>query len=373
MLSGPELAWVLPFGVPYIACSIRLDPLALFFLLTLSILGASVAVYSIGYLRHGPSGKNPALSCALLNLLLASLTLVFTASEVVFFLIAWELVVAVAYFLVVTNHESVEVRQGGFVYILMSRGGTGMLFIGLLLLASAAGTTDFRAMHGIGDKLPAAVGGLAFVCLFLGFGVKAGIVPLHIWLPAAHPVAPSNVSALMSGVLIKTGIYGMTRVFFDFYGALPAWAGMLVLAGSARFPPCWVFFYALMEHDLKRLLAYHSIENIGIILMGLRCGAAVPAYGHPVLAALALIAGLYHTINHGVFKACCSSARARAARHAHPEHGGDGRADPADAVDGAVLPDRRHRHLRPAAAERVRQRVAHLPGAAGGLRRNHGV
>lgn len=300
-MSGSQPAWVLPSGVAYITCSIRLDSLALFFLLTLSILAASVAVYSIGYLRHGPAGKNPALSGALLNLLLASLTLIFTASDVVFFLIAWEAMVAVTYFLVVTNHESSEARQGGLVYILMSRGGTGMLLIGFLLLASAAGSTDFQTMHAIGETLPAPGGGLAFLLLFLGFGVKAGIIPLHIWLPAAHPVAPSHISALMSGIVIKAGIYGMARVFFDFYGALPAWAGMLVLLVGVVSAVLGVL-YALMEHDLKRLLAYHSIENIGIILMGFGAALLFRSYGHPMLAALALIAGLFHTLNHGVFK-----------------------------------------------------------------------
>src|SRR5437773_3988581 len=181
---------------------------------------------------------------------------------------------------------------------------------GFLLIASIAGTTDFRAMHASGEKLPAAAAGLAFLLLFFGIGVKAGIIPLHIWLPAAHPVAPSNISALMSGIVIKTGIYGMARVFFDFYGALPAWAGMLVLQVGIVSALLGVL-YALMEHDLKRLLAYHSIENIGIILMGF--GAALMflhASQVPLqsalclrLATLALIAGLYHTINHASFKA----------------------------------------------------------------------
>ncbi len=301
LVGGSAVAWVLPSAVPYITWSVRLDALSLFFLLTLSILAASVSVYSIGYMRHGPAGKNPALFGSLFNLLLASLTLIFTASDVMFFLIAWEVMVAVAYFLVVTNHESDEVRQGGFVYILMSRGGTGLLFAGFLLLVSAAGTTDFQAMHAIGDKLPATTGGLAFLLLFFGFGVKAGIIPLHIWLPAAHPVAPSNISALMSGIVIKTGIYGMARVFFDFYGVLPPWAGMLVLLVGVVSAVLGVL-YALMEHDLKRLLAYHSIENIGIILMGFGAALLFRSYGHPVLAALALIAGLFHTLNHGVFK-----------------------------------------------------------------------
>src|SRR5262249_28737742 len=135
-----------------------------------------------------------------------------------------------------------------------------------------------------------------------GFGVKAGIIPLHIWLPEAHPVAPSNVSALLSGVLIKTGIYGMTRVFFDFLGTPPNWWGVTVLTLGTISAVLGVL-YALMQHDLKRLLAYHSIENIGIILMGLGASLMFLHTHHPVLAALALIAGLYHTINHAIFKA----------------------------------------------------------------------
>ncbi|HNY42036.1 MAG TPA: hydrogenase 4 subunit B, partial [Bryobacteraceae bacterium] len=301
LLSGSDFVWVLPSGVPYLNYTVRLDALGSFFLMILSILAGSVAVYSIGYWRDGIAGMNPSLSWALLNLLLASLTLIFTACDVVFFLIAWEVMVIAAYLLVVTKHEETESRKGGLLLILMSRGGTGLLFIGFLLIATFAGSTDFRAMHASGEKMPAAAGGLAFLFLFLGFGVKAGIIPLHIWLPAAHPVAPSNVSALMSGIMIKTGIYGMARVFFDFYGAMPAWAGMLVLLVGVVSALIGVL-YALMEHDLKRLLAYHSIENIGIILMGLGAALLFRTYGHPALASLALLAGLFHTLNHGVFK-----------------------------------------------------------------------
>lgn len=300
LLHGSELAWSYPSGVPYLHYTVRLDPLASFFLLILSLLAASVSAYSAGYWKHS-SGKTPAFSCALLNLLLLSLTLVFTASDVVFFLIAWEGMAVAAYLLVVTDHQKEEARKGGLLYVLMSRAGTGMLFIGFLLFASAVGTTDFRAMHAAGEKLSGAAGGLAFLLLFLGFGVKAGIIPLHIWLPAAHPVAPSNISALMSGIVIKTGIYGMARVFFDFYGSVPAWAGMLVLLVGVVSALLGVL-YALMEHDLKRLLAYHSIENIGIILMGFGAALLFRSYGHPALAAVALIAGLFHTLNHGIFK-----------------------------------------------------------------------
>jgi hydrogenase-4 component B len=300
-LSGGSPEWLLQSGVPYLRYTVRLDPLSSFFLLTFSVLAISVAIYSFSYWKQGIGERTTVLTHPLLNLLFFCLTLVFTAADVVLFLIAWEATVAAAYFLVVTRHEEAETRQGGLLYVLMSRAGTGMLFAGFLLLVSASGTTDFRLLHGSGDKLSAAAGGLAFLLLFLGFGVKAGIIPLHIWLPAAHPVAPSNISALMSGIVIKTGIYGMARFFFDFYGGLPPWAGMLVLL-TGMISALLGVLYALMEHDLKRLLAWHSIENIGIILMGFGAALLFRAYGHPSLAALAMIAGLFHTLNHGLFK-----------------------------------------------------------------------
>jgi hydrogenase-4 component B len=206
-----------------------------------------------------------------------------------------------AYFLVVFDHESAEARKAGLLYFLMSRSGTGMLLVGFLMLASAAGSLDFPALHGIGQQLPPSRSAIAFLLLFVGFGVKAGIIPVHIWLPAAHPVAPSNVSALMSGILIKAGIYGMARLFFDFYGTVPVWAGMIVLVVGVVSGLLGVL-WALMEHDLKRLLAYHSIENIGIILMGFGSALLFRSFGHPQLAALALVAGLFHTLNHALFK-----------------------------------------------------------------------
>jgi len=301
LIVGTELNWSLPSGIPFVHYGVRFDPLSAYFNLVLSLLAGCVAIYSIGYLKHGVAQRRPGLFCCFFNLALLSLTLVFTASNIIFFLIAWELVVVTTYFLVVTDHESVEVRKGGLLYILMSRGGTGLLYIGFLLLASVAGSTEFQALHHSGAKLSPALGAAAFLFLFFGFGVKAGIIPLHIWLPAAHPVAPSNVSALMSGIVIKTGIYGMARVFFDFYGDLPVWAGMLVLLAGVVSALLGVL-YALMEHDLKRLLAYHSIENIGIILMGFGSALLFRSFGHPQLAALALVAGLFHTLNHGVFK-----------------------------------------------------------------------
>src|SRR5437667_9797030 len=206
-----------------------------------------------------------------------------------------------AYCLVSFEHEQPEARDAGVLYFIMSHIDAGCIILGFLLLFQASGDYSFDSLHGLGAKMAPGKRDAAFILFLLGFGIKAGIVPLHSWLPAAHPVAPSNVSALMSAVLLKTGIYGLTRVCFDFLGSPPLWWGVTVLVIGAVSAVLGVL-YALMEHDLKRLLAYHSIENIGIILMGLGAALMFLHSGHPILATLALIAGMYHTINHASFK-----------------------------------------------------------------------
>ena len=178
---------------------------------------------------------------------------------------------------------------------------TGCLLLGFALLINASGSAEFASFHKAAVQLSSAQQTAAFVLFFLGFGIKAGVIPFHIWLPAAHPVAPSNVSALLSGIVIKTGIYGMARIFLDSLGGVPSWAGLLVLIVGVVSAVLGVL-YALMEHDLKRLLAYHSIENIGIILMGLGAALIFRVAGHPMLAAVALVAAMFHTLNHAIFK-----------------------------------------------------------------------
>src|SRR2546428_969628 len=288
--------------IPYVKLGVKLDPLGAFFLLIVSGLGLALSVYSLGYVRGFYGRKSVGVLAAFYNALLLATTLVFTASNAFFFLIAWELMALTAYCLVSFEHEKTETRNAGVLYFIMSHIGTGCLILGFLLLFQAAGDYNFESFRALGDKLSPGRRDAAFLLFLFGFGVKAGIVPLHIWLPEAHPVAPSNVSALLSGVLIKTGIYGLTRVLFDFLGTPPNWWGVTVLTIGTISAVLGVL-YALMEHDLKRLLAYHSIENIGIILMGLGASLMFLHTGHPVLATLALIAGLYHTINHAVFKA----------------------------------------------------------------------
>jgi hydrogenase-4 component B len=296
-------AWeLLPSLIPYVAFTLRLDGLAAFFLLALSLVALAISIYSLGYARGFFGRKSVAALGAFYNGLLLATTLVFTANNAFFFLIAWEIMALTAYCLVSFEHEQEETRRAGVLYFVMSHIGTGCLILGFLLLFQASGGYGFDGFHALGGQMSEGRRNAAFLLFLVGFGVKAGIVPLHTWLPAAHPVAPSNVSAFMSGVLIKTGIYGLARVFFDFLGAPPLWWGATVLAIGTVSAVLGVL-YALMQHDLKRLLAYHSIENIGIILMGFGASLLFQHSGHPVLATLALIAGLYHTINHAMFKA----------------------------------------------------------------------
>jgi hydrogenase-4 component B len=315
LLGGPAtqpVAFnVLPTLIPYVQFTVRLDALGAFFVLVLSVVALAISIFSLGYVRSFYGRKNTGVLGAFYNALLLATTLVFTAGNAFFFLIAWEIMALTAYCLVSFEHEQDETRRAGVLYFVMSHIGTGCIMLGFLLLFQAFGEAtgdygpnaySFASFHALGQTMSPGSRDAAFLLFLIGFGVKAGIVPLHPWLPAAHPVAPSNVSAFMSGVLIKTGIYGLARVFFDFLGAPPLWWGATVLTVGTVSAVLGVL-YALMQHDLKRLLAYHSIENIGIILMGFGAALLFLHNGHPLLATLALVAGLYHAINHATFKA----------------------------------------------------------------------
>lgn len=300
LILGGIAPFALPFSNPLFSWTVRVDPLAAYFLLILAILSSAVALYSFGYLRP-MQGRDLGAFGFFFNLLLLSLALVFSAANAFFFLIAWEVMALSAFCLVSFEHEKKEARHAGVLFLIMSHAGTGLLFIAFLVLASASRSLEFSSFHLLASTMPPVQQGAVFVLFLLGFGVKAGIIPIHIWLPEAHPVAPSNVSALMSGIVIKSGVYGMARVFFDFYGSPPLWMGTLVLTLGLISALLGVL-YALMEHDLKRLLAWHSIENIGIILIGFGAALMFRSMGQVNLAALALIAGLYHTFNHATFK-----------------------------------------------------------------------
>lgn len=297
---APVPFWSAP--VPGMGFLLEADALSCFFVLIVSLLGLAISIYSLGYARAYYGRKNVGVLASLFNALLLATTLVFVAGNLWMFLVTWELMALLAYGLVSFEHEHRETREAGVLYFIMAHADAVCILIGFLVLFQGAGDFSFARLQGIGAELSPTRRDAAFLLFVVGFGIKAGLVPLHVWLPVAHPVAPSNVSALMSGVLIKTGIYGLVRVCFVFLGPPPLWWGALLLAAGTVSAVLGVL-YALMEHDLKRLLAYHSIENIGIILMGLGAALMFQHTGHPVLATLALIAGLYHTLNHAAFKA----------------------------------------------------------------------
>ncbi len=292
---------LLPPFLPYLKFTIRLDALGAFFLLIVSLLGLAVSIYSLGYVRGYFGRRNVGVLGAFYNALLLATTLLFAADNIWVFLIAWELTALTAFCLVVFEHEKPETRQAGVLFFIMSHIDAGCVIAGFFLLFQASGDFSFGSLHNIGAVMSPGARNAAFVLFLIGFGVKSGIIPLHIWLPVAHPVASSNVSALMSGVLIKLGVYGLARVCFDFLGPPALWWGVTILTVGTVSAVLGVL-YALMEHDLKRLLAYHSIENIGIILMGLGASLIFLRTDHLLLASLSLIAGMYHTINHASFK-----------------------------------------------------------------------
>ena len=285
---------------PFATLSLRIDPLSAYFLLAISIVGMAASTYAIGYLagEHEPTGG----VAAAFNGFLATMVLVVLADSVFTFLFAWEAMSLVSFFLVIHHSKHDDVRRAGYVYLVMTHVSTGFLLAGYLVLFAAAGSLDFQALRVASSTLPNLSRDAVFLMALVAFGTKAGMIPLHVWLPRAHPAAPSHVSALMSGVMIKMAIYGLIRVCWELAGPGPAWWGATILALGAISAVLGVL-YALMEHDLKRLLAYHSVENIGIILMGVGAAFVLESLGQHVGAALALLAGLYHVLNHAVFKA----------------------------------------------------------------------
>jgi hydrogenase-4 component B len=278
------------------------DGLAAWFLLVLSVVGAPIAIYSVGYIAHPQYDHRSAFIGGAFNVLLGAVELVFAAADAITFLFAWELMTLANAALVATEHEARAARRAAYLYLVMSHVGTGCLIAGFLTLASMAGSVSFSTLLSAhAASVPLMRDGL-FALFFLGFAVKAGIIPLHVWLPEAHPAAPTSISALMSGVMIKTGIYGLVRVCAFGLGVPRLSWGVFVVAMGGLSAVLGVL-YALMQHDLKRLLAYHSIENIGIILLGLGTGMMALAYGRTELAWIGIAASLYHVMNHGVFKA----------------------------------------------------------------------
>jgi hydrogenase-4 component B len=300
VLSGQPVVFYMPSSVPALVLQFRLDPLGAFFLLLIGLVAVPAAIYGAGYGRDGKPGALR-LQDAMLSLFLLSMSLVVMAGNVLAFLMCWEAMSLSCYFLVIGDGASQERLGAGRWYAAMSQAGFGMIAAALFLLSARAGGSDFLAIRSAAPVVGEGAAGAVFLLALLGFGTKAGLAPLHAWLPRAHPAAPSHVSALMSGAMLKMGVYGLIRVALDLLGGGPPWWGGLVLALGAVSALVGVL-YALIEQDLKRLLAYSSVENLGIIFMGLGIGMIFQAYGMAALAALALAAALYHALNHAAFK-----------------------------------------------------------------------
>jgi hydrogenase-4 component B len=300
-LAGGTLDVILPTLLPVGGLSLGMDRLSAFFVLVIAVAAVPSAVYAIAYTR-AYEGKSSLAGMGLgFNAFLAGMVLVALARNVLTFLVMWEAMSLASYFLVMTEAEHGDTQQAGWIYLVMTHAGFACLLIGFLLMARATGTMDLSEWRAASAILSPSMRHAIFVLLALGFGAKAGVVPLHIWLPKAHPAAPSHVSAMMSGVMIKLGIYGLVRIGFDWLGVGESWWGGVILIVGAMSAVLGIL-YALVARDLKCLLAYSSIENIGIILLGVGGGMLFQSYHLDALASLALIASLYHTLNHAIFK-----------------------------------------------------------------------
>ena len=294
--AEPAAMRTLPLGLPWLGAHFRLDALSAFFLVVVDLGALCASLFALGYGTHEQA---PQRVLPFYPAFLAGMTLVVIADDAFAFLFSWEFMSLSSWALVMAHHREPGNARAGYVYLTMASFGTLLLLLAFGLLAGPGGHYSFEQMRAAHPS--AALGALALVLSLIGAGSKAGVVPLHVWLPLAHPAAPSHVSALMSGVMTKVAVYGFIRIAFELAGAPAWWWSMLVLALGGVTAVMGVL-YALMQHDLKRLLAYHTVENIGIIFIGLGLALAFKTYAMPFAAALAFTAALLHVFNHSLFK-----------------------------------------------------------------------
>jgi hydrogenase-4 component B len=296
LAGGAPVSLSLPLGVPWLGAHFRLDALSAFFLAVVDFGALSASLFALGYGEHETA---PQRVLPFYPAFLAGMTLVVLADDAFTFLLSWEFMSLTSWALVMAHHRVPENVRAGYVYLIMASFGTLALLLAFGLLAGPDGLYTFEHMRA---AHPAAlISALALMLALIGAGSKAGVVPLHVWLPLAHPAAPSHVSALMSGVMTKVAVYGFVRIAFELAGTPPWWWSIVVLALGGATAVMGVL-YALMQHDLKRLLAYHTVENIGIIFIGLGLAFAFKTNAMPFAAALALTAALLRVFNHSLFK-----------------------------------------------------------------------
>jgi len=298
LLGGPPVSARAPWAVPLGELVIEIDPLSAFFLVPIGVLGGLGAIYGRAYMHGAPATRSLGPSTAAYNLFLASMAVVVVARNGVLFLVAWELMALSGYVLVTFDHEEPEVRRAGWAYLLATHIGTAAITAMFVLFARHAGSYNFSAFDP--SRLGPVASAVIFVLAIVGFGTKAGMVPLHVWLPEAHAAAPSHVSAVMSGVLLKMGVYGIIRTLSLLGPARTWWGPTLMVLGLAG--ATLGIALALYQRDLKRALAYSSVENIGLIMLGLGLGYWGAASGRPEVAALGAAGGLLHVWNHALMK-----------------------------------------------------------------------
>jgi formate hydrogenlyase subunit 3/multisubunit Na+/H+ antiporter MnhD subunit len=289
-------ATILPLGLPWVGAHFRVDALSAFFLVVVNLGAAGASLYAIGYGRHEEA---PLRVLPFFPAFLGGMNLVILADDAYSFLLSWEFMSLTSWALVMAHHRTADNTKAGYVYILMASFGTFALLLAFGLLAGPDGNYAFDVMRGTRPSMFAAI--FVLVLVLIGAGSKAGLVPLHAWLPLAHPAAPSHVSALMSGVMTKVAIYGFIRIVFDLVGPSEWWWGLVVLTLGAATAVMGVL-YALVQNDLKRILAYSTIENVGFIFVGLGLALAFSANQLQAAAVLAFTAALFHVFNHALFK-----------------------------------------------------------------------
>jgi formate hydrogenlyase subunit 3/multisubunit Na+/H+ antiporter MnhD subunit len=299
LLGGTPESLQAPWGVPLAAFVVEIDALSAFFLVPIFVLGGLAAVYGRAYMRSESDKRSLGPSIFAFNVLVASMALVVIARNAVLFLVAWEVMALSAYVLVTFEHEKTEVRRAGWVYLIATHIGTIALIAMFVMLARGTGKYDFAAFEAAAP-LGEATAMIVFVLALLGFGAKAGLVPLHVWLPEAHAAAPSHVSAVMSGVLLKMGIYGIVRTLSILGPARSWWGPTLMILGLLG--AMLGIALALVQRDMKRALAYSSVENIGLVTLGLGLGYWGAASGRPAIALLGAAGGLLHVWNHALMK-----------------------------------------------------------------------
>jgi formate hydrogenlyase subunit 3/multisubunit Na+/H+ antiporter MnhD subunit len=300
LISKGVITGQIALGLPWLPWHVRFDGLSGFFFLIIGIAVCAVSLYGPGYVRSYKESEHPFAVLGLFTgLFVAGMLLVLLADDAFMFMIAWELMSVASYFLVAFQHENSANRRAAFLYLLMAEVGALSIILAFGVLASFSDGFTFDALRE--SRLSITWASIAFVLALLGFGMKAGIVPVHVWLPEAHPVAPSHISALMSGVMLKVALYGLIRFCFDLLGDVHwQWGVVLLILGTLS--ALGGILYAMMQPNLKRLLAYSSVENIGIIFMVLGLAMIFMANGHPQLAALGFLAALFHAFNHALFK-----------------------------------------------------------------------